>query len=307
MHRASRWRSRPWAAALVVVGALGLTSLLTLIPPAPAGAVTSGPRFGAVINGQPVSLSTDAHPVQLYPDRSTVIHVAVQNTGSSTIHVATVRLEGAVIGLPLFSYDTSVGLVIQPGRTKTLVFGLNVSGIGSQATGLVAGTLALLDPSGNQLSTKSLVIKVHGSLQSLYGLFGLAVLVLTVSALALALVALARHTLSASRWLRGVRFFIPGFGVGLVLIFTFSALDLFTPGPSHWLPLLIVCSVTGFAVGYLTPAPNQEILDDYDDDVLLAEIVVVDDDGFDTAPPSDTVGPTGPPPGTPDSRATIAP
>jgi hypothetical protein len=307
MYRASRWTSRPWAAAFLVAVALGVTSLLTLVPQAPAWAATSGPRFGAVINGQPVSLSTDAHPVQIYPDQTTIIHIAVQNTSSSTIHVAAVRLEGAVIGLPLFSYDTSVGLVIPPGRTKTLVFGLSVTGIGSQATGLVAGTLSLLGPNGNQLSTRSLVIKVHGSLQSLYGLFGLAVLVLTVSALALALVALARHTLPASRWLRGVRFFIPGFGVGLVLIFTFSALDIFTPGPSHWLPLLIACSVTGFAVGYLTPAPNQEILDDYDGDVLLAEIVVVDDDGPDTAPPADTVGPTGPPPGAPDSRATIAP
>ena len=307
MYRVSRWTRRRWAAALLVAGALGLTSLLTLAPVAPAWAAVPAPRFGAVINGQPVSLSTDAHPVDIYPDRSTIVRIAVQNTGPSTIQAATVRLEGAVIGLPLFSYDTSVGLVIPPGGTKTLAFALNVNGIGSQATGLVAGTLSLLGPNGNQLSTRSLVIKVHGSLQSLYGLFGLAVLVLTVSALALALVALARHTLPANRWLRGVRFFIPGFGVGLVLTFTFSALDIFTPGPSHWLPLLIACSVTGFAVGYLTPAPNQEIVDDYDDDVLLAEIVVVDDDGLDPAPPSDTVGPTGPPPGTPDSRATIAP
>ena len=307
MYRVGRRMPRRWAPALLVVAALGMTSLLTLVPVAPAGAAAPGPRFGAVINGQAASLSTDAHPVQIYPDRSTTVHIAVQNTGSSTLHVATVRLEGAVMGLPLFSYDTSVGLVVPPGRTRTLAFPLSVNGIGSQATGLVAGTIALLGPNGNQLATRALVIKVHGSLQSLYGIFGLAVLVLTVSALALALVAMARHTLPANRWLRGVRFFIPGFGVGLVLIFTFSALDIFTPGPSHWLPLLIACCVTGFAVGYLTPAPNQEIVDDYDDDVLLAEIVVVDDDGLDTPPPSDTVGPTGPPPGAPDSRATIAP
>ena len=119
---------------------------------------------------------------------------------------------------------------------------------------------------------------VHGSLDSIYGLFGLAVLVLTASSLGLALLAMARHTLSQNRWVRGVRFLIPGFGVGLVLTFTLAAFGIFTAGPGHWLPLLIVTSGAGFAVGYLTPAPNEEELDDYDDDVLLAQIVVVDED-----------------------------
>ena len=89
---------------------------------------------------------------------------------------------------------------------------------------------------------------------------------------------MARHTLPQNRWLRGVRFLIPGFGVGLVLTFTLSVFNIFTPGTGRWLPLLILTSATGFALGYLTPAPVEEEYDDYDENVLLAQIVVLDED-----------------------------
>ncbi len=159
-----------------------------------------------------------------------------------------------------------------------------------------------LAPNGAGVASQTLVTNVHGSIRSIYGLFGLVVLLLTVSSLALALLALARHTLSQNRWARGVRFFIPGFGVGLVLTFTLSVFHVFTPSPGHWLPLLVVPCVVGLALGFLTPAPNEEELDDYDDDVLLAQIVVVDDDPLESA---DVL--TAAASGAPDGRATAAP
>jgi hypothetical protein len=134
----------------------------------------------------------------------------------------------------------------------------------------------------------------------------LAVLVLTASSLGIALLAMARHTLPQNRWLRGVRFLIPGFGIGLILTFTLAAFGIFTAGPGHWLPLLIVTSAVGFAVGYLTPAPNEEEFDDYDDDVLLAQIVVVDEDPLESENGSGVLV-TAAAPGAPDSRATTAP
>jgi hypothetical protein len=89
---------------------------------------------------------------------------------------------------------------------------------------------------------------------------------------------LVRHRLPQNRWLRGIRFLVPGFGVGLILTFTMAASGLSAPGPGHWLLLLVVPSAVGLAAGLLTPAPDEEEYDDYDEDVLLAEIVMVDDD-----------------------------
>ena len=286
---------------LVVLAAIGLRAPV-------AGAAASGVALSAVVNGQPAVTSSDANPTQLYPSRLAQVRITVSNHGASTVDISSVRLEGQVLALPLFSYDTAVDLVVPAGHTRSLTFPVSMSGVGSQATGLVVATLTLLGPNGDEVASQALVTKVHGSLHSLYGLFGLAVLVLTASSLGLALLAMARHTLSQNRWLRGTRFLIPGFGIGLVLTFTLAALNVFTAGPGHWLPLLIVTSAAGFAVGYLTPAPNEEEFDDYDDDVLLAQIVVVDDDPLESENGSGVAGVvTSASPGVPDSRATAAP
>ena len=298
-----RDRARPfrWAAlgVLVMMAALGLRAPV-------ASASASDVTFTAAVNGQPVVTSSDAHPAQLYPSRFVEVRITVTNNGTSTLTISSMRLEGQVLALPLFSYDTAVDLVVPPSATKSLSFPFSVSGVGSQATGLVVSTLSLYGPSGAVVASQPLVANVHGSLHSIYGLFGLAVLVLTASSLGLALLAMARHTLSQNRWVRGIRFLIPGFGIGLVLTFTLAAFGIFTAGPGHWLPLLIVTSGAGFAIGYLTPAPNEEELDDYDDDVLLAQIVVVDEDpleGDSAAAGAVTSAALG----VPDSRATAAP
>ncbi len=233
------------------------------------------------------------------------MRIRVANHGSSTLRISTIRFEGEVLDLPLFSYDTGVDLVVPPDSTRSLTFQVVLTGVGSQATGLIVAAITLLGPDGAGLATQSLVTNVHGSLYSIYGLFGLAVLVLTALSLVLALLAMARHALPENRWLRGVRFLIPGFGVGLVLTFTLSAFRIFAPGPGHWLPLLIVPSATGLVLGFLTPAPSQEEFDDYDEDVLLAQIVVVDEDpleGEDGRLTTDVVTSAGA--GVPDSRPT---
>jgi len=300
-----------------------------------AGAAVNGVSVNAVVNGQPADSSSDARPAQLFPNTHAQVHIRVANHTGSTVRISAVRFQGQVLNLPLFSYDTAVDLVIAAGQTRSLTFPVALNGVGSQATGLVATTVTLLGPNGGAIASQSLVANVHGTIRSIYGLFGLVVLFLTLSSLALALLSLARHTLSQNRWARGVRFLIPGFGVGLVLTFTLSVFRVFTPAPGRWLPLLIVPSVIGLALGFLTPAPNEEEFDDYDDDVLLAQIVVVDDDPLEdvggrfedrslvsvasgapdsraTAPPS-----TGPvhaagsrptaPPSAPDSRPTAPP
>lgn len=269
---------------------------------AAAWAAQSTLRLGISVNGQDALTSSDARPAQLYPNRPAQVHVSLTNTGSSPLSVTTVRFAGDVLGLPLFSYDSTVDLSVPAGATRSITFPVSMTGIGSQATGLVVAGVTLLSPTGATLASQPIVTDVHGQLTSLYGIFGLAVLVLTVSSLVLALVSLARHTLSQNRWQRGVRFMIPGFGVGLVMIFTLAAFGIFSPGPGHWLPLLVVTTCVGLALGYLTPAPDEPEFDDYDDDVLLAQIVVVDDDPLETQ----TAVAAAPGPAEP-ARATVLP
>ena len=280
---------------LCTLSAVGLASAAGA-----AGAVS----LSATVNGQPAATSSDARPAQLNPVKQAEVVIKVTNEGDQTINVSTVRFQGDVLSLPLFSYDTAVSLSVPPGRTKSLTFPLVLTGIGNQATGLVGASITILGPSGATLASQSLVTIIHGSVRSIYGLFGLVVLLLTISSLALALLALARHTLSPNRWARAVRFFIPGFGVGLILTFTMSVFRVFVPTQGHWVPLLVVPSIVGLALGFLTPAPNEEEYDDYDDDVLLARIVVVDDDPLAADGASAEPALVGAAPGAADSRPT---
>ena len=293
----ARWAVSVVVAVLVTMG-LGVPI---------AGAAVSGVSFRAVVNGQSAASSSDAHPAQLYPTSLAEVTLTVSNSGDATARISTVRFEGQVLDLPLFSYDTAVVLVVPPGQTKSLTFPIVLTGVGSQATGLVGATITLLGPTGAAVASQTIVTNVHGSLRSIYGLFGLVVLLLTVSSLVLALLALARHTLSQNRWARGMRFLIPGFGVGLVLTFTLAVFHVFTPSAGHWLPLLVVPCVVGLALGFLTPAPNEEEYDDYDEDVLLAQIVVVDDDPLESEDGGTGADVVTVAVGAPDGRATAPP
>lgn len=271
-------------AARAAVAAMALTLATTAF--GSAGAVASQPSMHVTIavNGKAAGATSDARPAELYPSRPIDIRLDVHNLGDATLFVSSVRFQGQVLDLPLFSYDSTLDLAVRPHAISSLTLPISTSGIGSLATGLIVASVTLVGPGGTTLFSQSVVTDVHGSLLSVYGLFGLVVLILTASSLSFASIAMARHRLPENRWLRAVRFLIPGFGIGLVLTFTTAAFGMFSPGTGHWPYLLFVPTAVGLAVGFLTPAPNEEEFDDYDENVLLAQIVVVDDDSPDGSP-----------------------
>ena len=118
-----------------------------------------------------------------------------------------------------------------------------------------------------------MVTDVHGSLVSVYGLFGLALLVLTILAFADVLLAIARHRMSPNRWRRGLRFLTPGIGLGLVLVFTLSALAVWVPSPGTWLVTVVVSAAVFFVLGYLSPTPRATEEED-DEDLDESEFLV---------------------------------
>lgn len=250
---------------------VGLVMAWMAAPPA-AGAADAVTMV-ATIDGRPASEATERRPIRLNPKRPATIDLRVTNAGSAAVEVATVRLQGQVMALTFFAYDTSVGMTVRPGATETRTFVIDLVGLGGQATGLIQGSVALLDPERHALTSEPMVVDVRGSMRSVYGIFGLVLASLTVLGLAGALVALATHQLPDNRWRRGLRFLTPGLGFGLVVVFTLSALRVFVPRPGRWAPILLVSGAVLFALGYLTPSPDDD--DDHDE----AE----DEDGADAA------------------------
>ncbi|MGH9224180.1 MAG: hypothetical protein ACRD2W_10465 [Acidimicrobiales bacterium] len=252
MTSSTRLRAVTMATLLAAVVLFGST------PASGADGVT----VQATIDGRPARDASERDPIKLRPKEVASVEVEVTNAGSQAIDVRMVRLEGEVLALTFFAYDTSVFFSVAPGETTSRSFSLDLVGLGGQATGLIRGSVSILDGERRALASDGVVMDVRGSLWSVYGLFGLAIAVLTAVSLAGALIALARHDLPANRWRRGLRFLTPGLGIGLLVVFTLSALRVLLVRPGVWIPILLACGGGLFVVGYLTPAPD----DDEDDE-----------------------------------------
>ncbi len=232
-----------------------------------ATADATGPvAVTAQIDGRPLAASTETRPIRLDPKRESVLSVEVVNRGGRAVSVRTVRLEGRVIGLAFFAYDTAVGLTVPAGGRGSRRFTLDLGGLDGQATGLIPGAVKLLDNDRRELASESGVVDVRGSLRSVYGLFGLGVATLTVLSFAACLIGLARHRLHPNRWRRALRFLTAGVGLGLLVNFTLSATRVFVPAVGRSLTIVVICSAVLFGLGYLTPAPDLRTAEDLEEE-----------------------------------------
>jgi hypothetical protein len=233
---------------------MGLGSAVTWGGPASA---TDGVRVSAAVDNQELAKSSVSRPAALQSARPAVMSVAVTNGSGSPILVRSVRLQGRVIGLTMFSYEARIDLPVQAGATETVTYEIELVDLSHQAVGYIPARVELLDAKRNVIATQHFASDVQGSARSVYGLFGLTIVALTGVLFASAVVRLAGHRLPANRWKRATRFGVVGLGAGLTITFTLSAFRLLFPAPGLWVTLLLVGGGGMFLFGYLTPTPDD--------------------------------------------------
>lgn len=248
-----------------VLGLLAAVSVLVagLVLAAPAQAASGSIVVQATVNDVAAGGSSGSHPVRLNPAQDATMQVTVMNNGSEPVTVRRVELSGRVVGLTFFSFATSVNLTVPAGTADSLSYSVDLTGLGGQATGLMGGAVTLYDDHHHAIAHEKVVTDVRGSIFSVYGLFGFALLLLTILALLDLALAIARHRLPANRWRRATRATTPGIGLGLVLVFTLSAARVWVPDPQKWLLAAAGFAVGFFVIGYLTPTPVTD--DDFDE------------------------------------------
>ncbi|MFD2417225.1 hypothetical protein [Amycolatopsis pigmentata] len=229
--------------------ALALGAMLLGAPPAAADSGALGLRV--TIDDRPIADAT----VPIDPARTVTLVVTATNNGSEPVRVRSVRLSGVALALTFFAYDTTAPFEVPGHASATRTFVLDLGDLSGQATGLLPTSVELLDAGRGTLGEATTVADVRGSFWSVYGIFGLAMLVLTVLAWVTALLALARHRLAPNRWRRGLRFLPAGFGTGLVAVITLSVLRLVPPEPAIEIPVVLGAAAIAFLLGYLTPHP----------------------------------------------------
>ncbi|HEV7977394.1 hypothetical protein [Amycolatopsis sp.] len=241
---------------------------MVLLGASPAVAAGSGEalKIAVTIDGQNIGDNT----VAVEPGEPVELAVTAINNGSSSIRVRSVRLSGVALALTFFSYDIMVPFDVPAGGRATRTLELDLAALNGQAIGLLPASVELLDSQRETLGSASTVTDVRGSIWSVYGVFGLAMLVLTVLAWAGALLALARHRLSPNRWRRALRFLPAGVGTGLVAVVTLSVLRLVPPEPVVEIPVVLGAAAIALLLGYLTPHPAPEsVVDAPDDDFTM--------------------------------------
>ena len=243
--------------------ALGLCGVLLGAPPASAGSGSLGVQ--ASIDRLPVEDAT----VAIDPGRPVELQVVATNSGAAPVKVRSVRLSGVALALTFFAYDTTAPFEVPAHGSVTRTFVLDLGDLAGQATGLLPSSVELLDAQRVTLGEAATVADVRGSLWSVYGVFGLAMLVLTVLAWVTALLALARHRLAPNRWRRGLRFLPAGFGTGLVAVISLSVLRLVPPEPAVEIPVVLGAAAIAFLLGYLTPHPAPPAVTESDSTVRL--------------------------------------
>lgn len=244
-----------WAA--IRTGSLAFAALLLFVGtcwPAPQAAAASTAKMAGSIDGRVLSTSS---PIKLHAGRPTELRIDLTNAGSRPLTVRTVRLQGAVLGLTFFSFSTAVDLRVAPGATESRRFTLDLGDLEGQATGLMPAAVKLLDDQRHDVADQHFTADVDGSIWSVYGLFGFTAMLLTVVTLLGVLLALARQCLPFNRALRGLRFAVVGLAFGVAAVFVLSVLRVMIPSTSRWLPILLITTGIAFAIGYLTPTPDD--------------------------------------------------
>jgi hypothetical protein len=225
-----------------------------------ASAVLLGATPAAAADPFQIAVSLDSrnineNTVTVDPSRPAELSVTATNDGNSTVKVRSVRVTGVALALTFFSYDTTMPFDVPAHGKVTRTLVLDFNDLGGQAIGLLPTTVEIIGSQREVLASVDTVSDVHGSLWSVYGVFGLALLVLTALAWLTALLALARHRLSPNRWRRAIRFLPAGVGTGLVAVITLSVLRLVPPAPAVEIPVVLGAAAIGLLLGYLTPHP----------------------------------------------------
>jgi hypothetical protein len=172
-----------------------------------------------------------------------------------------------------------VDFTVAPASTGVLTYRLELGDLKAQATGLYTADIAAVDGVGRPIATVGTVADVRGSLISVCGLFGIALIALTGLALLDVALAVRRRTLPNNRWRRGLRLLAPGVGIGLIMAFAVSVLRIWLPSTEQWLLIAGVTAATFFTLGYLAPttgvAEEPEPIDGFDTDDIDTQTVTV--------------------------------
>lgn len=255
-------RSRTLAALAVVV------VLSSLWASAPLAAQDGGEvSVDYLLDGRPIDEADSFDPHEFSPRSVGEFVATVTNGTDEDISISSARLRGRMLGMTFLSYDTLVLVDVPAGETVTFSVPVDLYDVDEQAVGFLRADISLLDADREPLVTTGFAVDVRGRTLSAMGVFAFVILVIAAVSTAANVWSLLRQTLPENRYVRGVRFAVSGFAIGLLIAAGFSILRIFPLPSAGWVPLVFIPTIAAFAFGYLLPTlrygRRDEVVDEF--------------------------------------------
>ena len=248
------------------LAALVAMLLATMLMAGPAGAADVVTIEGD-LDGEPLADSGPDNPVAIDPNEQALLNLTLTNTGTEPVEIGHVRLVGTMLGITFLGYDVTTDFSLAAGETRSLSVPVDLFDLDGQGHGYLRTDVRVHTPDREQLGSTSFATDIRGRPLSTMGLFAILLLVITAVTAAANFIALSRRRLPASAFNRGLRFAVTGLGFGLLLAVAFSVLRIFPLPSAGWLPMVLIPTLIGFGLGYISPGPDLD--DDESDDDLL--------------------------------------
>jgi hypothetical protein len=235
----------------VFVVALAWVSLWGAVP---SGAQEDGEvTVEYLLDGRAIEEADSFDPHEFTPRSVGEFVATVTNGTDETVSISSARLRGRMLGMTFLSYDTLVLVEVPAGETVTFSVPVDLYDVDDQAVGFLRADISLLDADREPIVTTGFAVDVRGRTLSAMGIFAVVILVIAIVSTAANLWSLLRRTLPENRYIRGVRFAVSGFSIGLLIAVGFSILRIFPLPGVGWLPLVFIPTVVAFAFGYVLP------------------------------------------------------
>jgi len=227
-------------------------------------------EFEAILNGTELSASTPGDPIKLTGDEPAQLGLTMRNVSDEPVEVRYVRFEGQVLDMIFLTYDTAVGVTIEPGDSRTLgPVLLDFYDLGGQASGYLRSHVSLYDANRDTLGSQEAFLDASGDGFSTLSLFNLLLLLATVAGAGWNLLRLSQRKLPSNRMVRAMRFLAVGTGAGLTLAVAFSTLRIWPLDTLMWVLFAAVGAVIGYVIGLILPGADDELIDLLDEQDVL--------------------------------------
>lgn len=247
-------------------------------------------EFEAFLNDVDISTSEPSDPIKLVDSEPASLQLNLENVSDDPLTVRYIRFEGEVLDMIFLTYDTAVRVDLQPGESEELPpVTLDFYDLGGQASGYLRGHVQLYDGDRELLGSEQVFLEADGEGFSTLSWFNLLLLLATGAGLGWNLLRLSQRRLPGNRFVRALRFLAVGAGAGLTLAVAFSTLRLWPLGTVAWVLFTVIGAVAGYAIGFILPGADDDVIDVLDEQDVLDAVVDEDADSVLTGDGRDTL------------------